>query len=337
MSVTGEVELRAFRAEDLDAVLALRKKTFTDMDVPRERRRWAWECDANPFRSDAIPDGFVLERRGAIVGTIGLLPCRVSMDGAVVSGVSPLDFAVDPELQGQGLGHLLAEAFMNPELAAFAFVTSPKPASCHLMAKYGGGVIVVGQDEPCLWVGQPGVEGGTEPPADPEIELERIHDFAPRFDALAERLQADVRLLTVRDATYLNWRYRDYPFGQPAMWAATDRGGTLRGFAVFQNEPALGHGYVTELFVAPDDAAAGLTLLRAAWMEARGCGVRELYALNRLAPVQAILRTAGFHRVDNHPLEFVFRGRPGGPGPADWYVTAGDGDLLFSVGDLRPE
>ena len=331
MTDSNDVVVRDFRRDDLEAVLALRASVFPGLDLPRERRRWTWEFDENPARDPAVPDSWILEHEGKVVGNYGLLPSRFAVGGRTIQAFAGIDFAVDPSMQGRGLGHVIAKRFMA--IDGFPYITSPTPATCHLMQKYGGEVIV-GAEEPSLWV-YPLHAGRPDPSTSDEVEVSEITEFDTRFDALFAAVGRDLPLVNVRDAAYLNWRYRDYPFGKPTMLQATHRGtGDLRGFAVFQHDPNLNQGYVLELWTAPEDRATTGSLLAGAVAAARRVDIAELYTRNRLAPMQASLEANQFHRVDGHPLQFVCRVADLEVRSQDWYITTGDGDILFGVGDL---
>src|SRR5262245_44965541 len=97
---SDDVVLRDFRGEDLEPVLALRARVFPATDLARERRRWRWEFDENPFRAAGVPCSWVLERAGAVVGNYGLVPTPVAIDRKVELAFNGIDFAVAPELQG---------------------------------------------------------------------------------------------------------------------------------------------------------------------------------------------------------------------------------------------
>src|SRR5262249_5730697 len=158
----------------------------------------------------------------------------------------------------------------------------------------------------CLWVYPLGA-CRPMPAVDPALQVRPIMSFDARFDALNDALRRRIRLLTSRSARYLNWRYRDYPFGRPAMWECVDARGSLRGFTVLQHDAHVGHGYVTDLYCDPDDAAASTSLLYAALREAERRRLREVYTLHRLPVVQALLKANGFHRVEGHSLWFFCR------------------------------
>jgi GNAT superfamily N-acetyltransferase len=329
-----DIAMRDFAPADLEAVLALRAKVFGATDLPRERRRWRWEHDEHPFRRASLPDAWVLERDGAIVGNCGLVPCEVSIDGASAFSVACIDFAVDPDQQGRGLGRRFATRLMAPDSFAFPFATGTTKAGA-LAMKAGGGEALDAAEDLCLWVFPLGA-GRPLPAADPALRVHPLMSFDARFDALNDELRRGLRLLTSRSAKYLNWRYRDYPFGRPAMWECVDAHGVLRGFTVLQHDAHVGHGYVAELYCDVHDAPAHTSLLHAALREAERRRLREVYTLQRLPVVQALLQANGFHRVEGHSLWFFCRMPVAGPKLADWYVTLGDGDCLFNVGDLAP-
>jgi GNAT superfamily N-acetyltransferase len=340
--------LRDFEPRDLEAVLALRARVFpAARDLERERRRWSWEFDANPFRSDAAPCTWVAEEEGTLVGNYGLVPAPVSIDGETTLGLAGIDIAVAPERQGSGLGGRMVARHMSlagaarreGDSAAFPFITSPAPAIVRLVEREGGTVVRAGE-EPCLWVFH-ATNATPTPRPPPGVHLRPVDHFDPRFDELQARMAERHRLLVARSRRYLDWRYGDYPFGRPAIVAALEdvrASARLRGFLVLQHDPGRNVGYLLELFAPEDDEAALLALIATAVELARAKRVADLYALNRVAAVQELLRQSGFERVaGDEQLAFACRLPPAAPGrsplaASDLYWSPGDGDLLFGVG-----
>ncbi len=336
-----DVELRDFRPDDVEAVLALRARVFPAGDLARERRRWKWEFDENPFRSGRVPSAWVLERRGTIVGNYGLVPTPVSIDGKVELCFNGIDIAVAPELQGRGLGAAMIARHLDPKLCRFPFITAPAPAVAHLVVR-SGGTVVRAADEQSVFVlhdASSAPASATRPPSG--VALRPIESFDRSFDALAAKVAARHRIQVARDHRYLDWRYRDYPFGRPEMVAAAGGAGELRGFLVLQHDRAKGVGYLLELFAAPDDEPALLALIAGAKEIARARGIVDVYALARAAPaqeqVQGLLIASGFTSVEEKSLALAFRlprNEASAPPftPADVYWSPGDGDLLFGIG-----
>ena len=144
--MSDDVLLRDFRNDDLEAILALRARVFPATDLPRERRRWQWEFDDNPFKTTSAPKAWVFEHEGNVVGNYGLVPTPVSIDRKVELCFNGIDFAVAPELQGRKLGHRIIEHHFDPKLCAFPFLTGPTAPVAHLCEKHGGVTIRCGED-----------------------------------------------------------------------------------------------------------------------------------------------------------------------------------------------
>jgi hypothetical protein len=119
-------------------------------------------------------------------------------------------------------------------------------------------------------------------------------------------VRRDHRLLLVKDAAYLRWRWRDFPFGGVTMVRAVGGRGETRGLAMLQDDPKAQDVYVADLLHAADDAAAQRGLLRRAVEVARAAGRRVLWSstrdarapgparfVRRAAPVPAFTRVPG--------------------------------------------
>ena len=336
----AEITMRDFRPQDLEAVLALRARVFPASDLARERRRWRWEFDENPFRNESVASTWVLERDGAIVGNYGLVPVPVSIDRKVRLCFNGIDFAVAPEEQGRGLGHRIIARHFDPELCAFPFLTGPTAPVAHLCEKHGGTIVRSAEDRG-VFVFRCAIDAPTPRPPR-EIALRPIAGFEPRFDELFSRVAERHRILVARDHRYLNWRYRDYPFGRPTLLSALGRDGLLRGFLVLQHDRDKNWGYLLELFGDPREEWVTRGLVAGAIDAARAARIDELYVLNRVPPVQAVLLESGFERVEGHALTLACRLPPAEPAhdgvpfrAEEIYWSAGDGDLMFGIGGLE--
>jgi GNAT superfamily N-acetyltransferase len=336
------IALRDFRPEDLELVLELRARVFPASDFARERRRWRWEFDENPFRSQVVPCSWVFELDGRVVGNYGLVPAPVAIDRKVQLCFNGIDFAIEPDLQGLGLGHRIIERHFDPALCPFPFLTAPTPAVQHLCEKHGG-TIVRCASEPSVYAFRCASPAPTPRPPR-EVALRPIAGFEPRFDELFHRVSERHRILVARDHRYLNWRYRDYPFGRPhpmTMISALGRDGLLRGFLVLQHDRAKNAGFLLELFADPREEWVFQGLIAGAIDAGRVAGLHEIWCLNRVEPVRRLLQSNGFEEVEGHSLTLACRLPPPTPGAApfaaaDVYWSAGDGDLLYGIGEWTP-
>ncbi len=321
--------IRPFAPADEEAVLALRLRSFEGLDEARERERARWLA-ANPFRDPAVPDGWVAEHAGALVGHYGILPCALGLDGVQRPALCGVDFCVDPGSRRLGLGLQLTRRFVTTPGRELFFVTSPTPAAAELM-RYCGAAVLDGEADASLLV-LSAAAAATTPRGGVGIRLEEVEAFDARFDALAVRLAARRGIAVWRDARYLAWRYGAYPFARARVIAASRATGTLAGFAALLPDEALGRGYLCELCVPDDDEAALDALAAEATVHARAQGWSELYALHRDPAARRALERAGFQRVVGHGRRYVLHVPRAPERLADWYLTAGDGDVLFGVG-----
>lgn len=105
-----------------------------------------------------------------------------------------------------------------------------------------------------------------------ELAVEAVDGFGADVDALFERVAAGPRLTLVKDAPYLNWRYRDHPARHYTLLECRERlSGTLRGVAVhtiadFRRARTT---FMTELLVDPGDEDAVVGLIAACERAAR--------------------------------------------------------------------
>jgi GNAT superfamily N-acetyltransferase len=324
----SEVQIRSYRDEDRHAVLDLRARVFEGLEPDREKLRWAWQFETNPFVRNDTPRTWVAEHEGKIIGNYGMLPLEFSADGERVTGLCGMDFCVDSVHRNLGLGMRLTKAFIDTPGCAVHTVTSPTPAAAKLMAYYGS-EILDGEAEPCLWV-----HAGAEPtgvPLEEQLNLETLERFDERSDRFFDKVARDFRLLIARDQRYLNWRYCDYPFGQARITAALRHTTNLAGFSVVQADPSIRRAHLCELFAHREDETTLETLVRDAVEFVRGSEIDELYVFHRDPLVQALLERNGFQVVRGHGMSAVCR-TPSGMGVKDWYLSAGDGDILFGVG-----
>ncbi len=327
--MTSDLILRDFRPDDLEAVLALKKTLFPHLDIDTERRRWRWEFDENPARPPHLPPVWIFEKEGRVVGSYGLIPLAMSLCERDLFGICGTDFCMDPSMQGKGIGQAFIRRFLDPSLCEFPFFVVPTEVTLHLMMKYGA-IVIDGNSERCLWVFY--CNSPEDPPApDPAIRIEELNDFDARFDSLFSRVRRRYGLMVTRDQRYLRWRYLRFPFCRPRIFAADRDDGELCGFAVLLPDVRENRSYVTELLHDPDDSSGARALLSRCSAAARESGVAELYIIHRALPVHKDLEASRFHPVPKHLIRFGCRLSLEGVSPDDWYLTTGDGDLLYSV------
>jgi hypothetical protein len=162
-----------------------------------------------------------------------------------------------------------------------------------------------------------------------EVRLASPASFGDAYDRLFEGAAPALRVVGVRDARYLNWRYRENPLYQPHALEAWDNG-QLRGYLLLIVEDETVS--IKDVF-PPSEPAVVRDLIAALIRQGRRLGLKSLSVTaletNPLLPVFA---------------EFAFRQRPEtsqmfGYVPADrpwhgavmdknaWFLTVGDRDV----------
>lgn len=90
------IELREGSAADRDAILALRKRCFADVDAEKQDARF-WEWEFGRGRTFLATDG------ARVVAHLGFFPQTYVIDGEHVSGMLACDAMTDPEYRRQHL------------------------------------------------------------------------------------------------------------------------------------------------------------------------------------------------------------------------------------------
>lgn len=326
--MTADELIRPFADGDLEPLLALRARCFDGLDVARERIRRKWAFDDNPARVAGTPSAWVAELAGELVGTYGMLPARVWLDGTATPAICGVDFCVAPELRGRGLGRRLTSAMVETPGSRFRFITSPTAATTALMRERGAGVVDAAA-EGALFAKAPPFA----PPASAgDLEVRRLTGFGAECDAFAAKLAPHHRFVTVRDALYLDWRYLRDPYIEHAAIGAFAADGAMRGLAVLTRSPTEPQGYVAELAVEPTDDDAARALLGGLFAVADEHGLQAMFALERRRSLQPVLAEIGFAAMPEGAPEPVLLLLGGEAEPADWLLLPGDGDFLFRIG-----
>lgn len=336
--------IRPFEAGDVEGFLRAKCVTFEASLLENERRRWRVEFDSNPAAPAPFPRGFVVEEAGTIRGGIAFLPYRVQIGGEVVVAACGIDLCVEPRLRGQGLGRELLRRWLDPTLAPFAFTIATSAATLAISRSLGADVRG-GADGPVAWVRHG--DAAHEPPPPRELLATAIvAELPPDSDELAAAARRDERLVVVRDAAYLRWRWRDVPFGGVTTIRAS-AGGATRGLAFVQDDERKGCGYLADLLHQPGDEAAQRSLVRRAVAASGALGRGALWHLTRDRRSEALLREEGFVPFEGPLPQFVAKvNRPrsdgaagavaGGVQPSEWSPSLGDTDMLFNCNEPRP-
>ena len=351
---------RDFTPSDAAGILALREATFGAVDKARLLPEvWRWQFLDNPAGRGWVR---VAEHDGRIVGQYAAIPTRFRADGAERVLAMSCDTMTHPDYQRQGMFVALAQELYDaleqlgvpvvwgfPNAASrpgfvgklrwfdvHEFPTWVKPIrSRYVLERYVRSAPLA---RALGAVGDAFYRLATPRPRVPRrAAIRPLAAFDRRFDELWARHADLARLVQVRDAAFLRWRFSAVPaFGYEPFEVLVD--GRLEGYLVLRVLTLfdLPFGAVVDLFPCPlvDDELTR-EVLSFAQRHVTERGAAFLTAL--LPPRQERhLRAFGFVRVPRalNPRRWYLGGRCGPAEEAffrdiaNWYITYGDSDIV---------
>lgn len=331
VSAEAQLEIREYRDGDEVAILEAYNRIFSAVVPgfrPRSLEAWRWQFLENPAGRRMW---LAFDSDGRVINQQAGVPLRMRFDGEAAVWTQVVDSFSDPEhrsgLKKPGLFTIAAMPFSDnyggPDRDAVMYGIPPRDAF-RIGQKFLGYEAVRNQNKLVLMsdrasLGSAGGVDVEEVERFPESIVELFEAAAPRFGAA-----------TVRDATYLNWRFR-HPEREYSR-AIARRAGKIVGYAVYR-EGEFDHsrdGLVCDWLTAPDQPEAASALW--AWLAESSfeCGVERLVAVfPETAPDWVAFQLAGFRaertrfymvaRAYRRPYDMRWLYR-------NWYYTLGDLD-----------
>ncbi len=326
---TETYAIRPYEPGDEKGILRLFGRVFGRPGFPgRTEREWHWRFRENPAGT-RIWVGLHGEE---IVSHFASVPVRVLLEGRPAMFGQIVDSMVDPAHRGGGLMVRTAEPLFEAcgradrDVVMYGY---PVPAAWRVGATFLHYEVV--RTETLLYRESP---VPLAPPS-PGIAVEEVRGFGPESDALWGRVAPELAAASVRDSTYLDWRYASAPdsFGY-RLAAARDPGGGTRGLAVFRRTPFLlpEAGVLCDWVVPFSDREAARALLAWALGRARQEGASALGAVfPDSSPWYGWFQREGFRVA---PTDYCMVGRAFDPRYDSewlrrrWFYTLGDTDLV---------
>lgn len=330
--------IRPYRRGDERRILELFHRVF---GKERSLAHWEWKYRDNP---EGAHIHVVETEAGEIVGHYAGIPVRVAVDGDTYVFSQLVDTMVDQDYRrGLKKPGMFAQLFMKfaedwggHDRAAIMY-GFPIPEALRIGQRLLGYVPL----HQLVKLVRP--VGGTSHRISWQQAVDMLHHVpvsvrrVARFDASVNRLwdecRRELRIATVRDARYLNWRYADCPDVRYTLLAAEGiMGASLQGIAVLRLDSlGQGAGFLMDWLVPLRAKAVADQLLARSIEEAELAGLKELHAwLPPSSPWLQYLLDRGFQATDGHyvlvartftpslPLEFI---------NSRWYYTMGDSDI----------
>jgi hypothetical protein len=318
--------------------------------------------------------GWVLEALGQVVGSVRNLILRYAYSGEVLTAAVPIGFTVAPEYRGAGLK--LLKAFVSQPTVDILLVTTANPRTVAPLLSTLFKFEFLPQEEyykQLIWVLRPrafaaefesrqtgsklrqwairavlppflladGIVRGRVPRLMHEgLRIDSIGpaSIGPEFDALWHRVAAESkRLLQVRDAEVLRWRF-DRPGARfAARVVRCERVGCLTGYAVVEfgeSRTGLRKATISDLLAERDDPDVVSALFAGAYEAARDGKAAFLNVIGFPTSIrQTLMATKPYVRdiSTDHKGNFLFKA-PKGPlaealrSSGTWYACGSDGD-----------
>lgn len=297
---------------------------------------WAREGDGRPVgAASVIPhDYFFLDR----VYPVGLLG----------------DISVLPSSRGQGIaGRMLSFLARHEALRAFrACVVLPndeaegalhragwhRVTTVHRFIKLFDARLLLqrkfGAMPPVTWAGAAAniflraFSAGSASSWKGRYQTNETSTFDARYDALWDSAISPGRVLAVRNAAYLNWRFVGHPLGAHRIFELVE-GGKLRGYVVFHHEEDL--AVVDDYLAVQPETILPLFALMFDHLRHEARTARVQVRTNRDAGLALPWRRLGFvQRKDSQRVMMLDPGAPEGSFAhlaGEWHVTPGDKDV----------
>jgi ribosomal protein S18 acetylase RimI-like enzyme len=313
---------------DLAQVLELRKQVIADDLTWDDARYLTWRYHFGS--ADRGRGEFLVVKRGDdVLAVVGSERLSVIHQGRAVAGLSLMDIAVRPELEGVGLGvwmamHLcertdcvlaigsnshsraiVTRVFARlPDRRAYVHLIEFEPTfqrrfKLRWLALAGAGLARWSMK---LW------RGGVSLTRDRAVRIEALLHFDASVDRLVRQSQAAHEICVDRSARFLNWRLFDNPRSAYSVWAARD-GAELAGYIAVRIK--VGEGGKNTLVIedvlvraAGNGAAVLRALLCRTFDQALAQGCERITVIACHLDNERVLRRLGFvrHRADAETL-----------------------------------
>lgn len=201
--------IREANESDLDGILDTLRLALGETPVlKRTPELWAWKHELNPFGRSIV---FVAEQDETIAGVRALMRWRLQTpEGHSIQCARPVDTATHPEFARRGIFRSLTMAALEVARAQHIDLIFNTPND-----KSAPGYISMGWGH-VSWIGVQGRLRLGRAVAPPSTGPPSIAVMAPKMDrshAIPESMPGrELRGMgTVRDADYIDWRFRRHP------------------------------------------------------------------------------------------------------------------------------
>ncbi len=294
MSNLDQMIIRKLQVEDLPQIdlLLQTRENYTLQKANERCKMMEWLAFHNPHADVNDYTYFIAELEGKVIAFHGHMPVKFNYGGRIEKAFHLHDLYVHKEHRDQGMGFwivlALAEA-IEDHTKSFMCLFGMNPINLVIQRRMG-----YYETKTYKWVKL----------LHPQKQLQRRLKFAPlvkvalpvsvfflrfvdqiillmnpgkskiipierfdqRFDQLQEKIQPKLNISTVKDSTYLNWKYIDRPYKREQVFAVEEQD-EIKGFIVLSVSPYLKkfpQGLIVDIAADPDDTKTINSLCRKA-------------------------------------------------------------------------
>ena len=344
----------AYAPELAPGVLALHRRAWPQAEIGDERFL-RWQYEENP--AGPALSALARARGGELIGQFGALPLRLWVDGEERLAALGLNVVTDEAYQGQGVFVALGRAADERMAQAGATIAFAMPNDNsfpgfvrHLGYTHAGDVPFLARPvnlqrlaaQRLRVPGLPSLAALLARPFAPPlprtakavagVAVERIEEIDEQFDGFWRRVRGRERVMVVRDARYLDWRFRRIPGRRYEIFRAR-ADGEQAGYVVLRVADVLGMraGLVVDFLTTEPDAGRALLSQALAFFAGERIDLLATLMLSH-TPEHRLLRRAGFRPLPRALLPQRFRlvARDGAAvrDLRGWFFTMGDYDVV---------
>jgi GNAT superfamily N-acetyltransferase len=337
-------------------IVSFQRETFPERDIALIEPRWRWMFEESAQRLGVSPMVWVYRAATGIVAHQGAIAVRCKVGEHILTTGWFVETMVHESHRGRAVGPMLVKKAledlpfnlslgqteqMREMQRALGWVqVGPLPvAALAVRARRvlaGKGAVAV-RPAAALALFLRRAAGTYVLGSVHGVDVVRDAPLGSDHDALWERVSCDLPVAVVRDASFLEWKYRTQP-GQRFITLDVRRGGSLIGFVAFVMRPPdrsykYARAIVTDMVVPPSDASAVRACTRVLHDAARREGA-DLISIGLNQPaIQAELSRQGYMTRAHERVMLVAPGADDHPvrrwldQPDAWLLSTSDSDI----------
>ncbi|MCD5324101.1 MULTISPECIES: GNAT family N-acetyltransferase [Pontibacillus] len=335
--------IRTYQPGDEPKIQGLFTKVFG-----KERSLSVWEWKFLQHPNDFNPWILVFEEEEAILGHISLWIGDAWIEGKRRTVGLRIDTMVDPDARGKGIYKKLNEKLLqhaNDQGIDFLY-GFPAEKAKELFLRYTGAAHMtdmpryVLMQRPVALLSSKIAPLKLLTPLDGVISkwqtrkikphngtIQDVTAFDHTFDELAEATRHQAKAQLVRDADYLNWRYKKHPEKTYHTFAYY-KDDTLRGYLTYsiQDQGSYKNGFIVD-WLAREEQDWDVLLQEAA-VRLKQVDVIQTWSLTTSPSAQTLLKHGFIHKDSPMPLvgKDIADDTAHLQQPEAWYITPGDID-----------